>query len=71
MIVFQATIQSEAKRQGLSGYRLAKLAGLPMRTVQDYLAGAHDLAGERVAKLAAALGLELKATKRKRTAKGG
>lgn len=64
-------IQQEARRQERSGYRLAKLTGLPMRTVQDYLSGNHDLAGERVAKLAKALGLELRPAKKTRTAKGG
>lgn len=69
--MFQASIQREAHRQNLSGYRLAKLTGLPMRTIQDYLSGNHDLAGERVAKLASALGLELRLAKKTRPVKGG
>ncbi|GAG37842.1 unnamed protein product, partial [marine sediment metagenome] len=55
---FRKAIQAEAKRQGLSGYRIAKLSGVPMRTVQAYLAEDCDLVGERVAKIAKALGLE-------------
>jgi transcriptional regulator with XRE-family HTH domain len=56
---FQETIQREARRQGLSGYRIAKLADVPMRTVQAYLAGETDLAGRRIEKIAAVLKLEL------------
>lgn len=58
--MFQVTIAQEARRQKLSGYALAKLSGVPMRTVQAYLAGDTDLAGRRIEKLAAALGLELR-----------
>ena len=61
---FHSIITTEARRQGLSGYRLAKLSGIPMRTVQKYLACDSDIAGERVAKLAAALGLELRRKRR-------
>jgi predicted transcriptional regulator len=57
---FRVTIQKEVRRQGLSGYRIAKLSGLPMRTVQAYLAEDCDLAGERVAAIARVLGLELR-----------
>lgn len=57
---FRAIIQAEAKRQNLSGYALAKLSGVPLRTTQRYLADVNDLAGENVALLAAALGLELR-----------
>lgn len=56
---FQETIQHEARRQKLSGYRIGKLSGLPIRTVQAYLAGATDLSGERVEKIAVVLGLRL------------
>ena len=66
---FRSIIQREAERQGLSGYRIAKLAGMPMRTVQAYLAGERDLTGERLAKIAAALGLALHPIRR-RTAAG-
>lgn len=62
---WQQTIAREAERQGLSGYRIAKLAGMPMRTVQGYLAGDTDLAGRRVEKIAAVLGLTLGPVKRK------
>lgn len=62
---FRRIIQSESKRQGLSGYRIAKLSGVPMRTVQLYLAGDCDLVGERIDKIASALGLELRRKKSK------
>lgn len=64
--MFRALIQKETRRQGLSGYALAKLAGLPMRTVQQYLAGDCDLRGESVARVATALGLELRPQRRGR-----
>lgn len=57
---FQEIIRREAKRQGISGYRLARLSGVPMRTVQAYLAGSTDLAGRRIEKIATALGLALR-----------
>lgn len=63
---WQEMIQREADRQGLSGYRIAKLSGVPMRTVQKYLAGDSDLAGSRVEKIAAALGLELVRRRRRK-----
>ncbi len=56
---FQELIRREAKRQGLSGYRISKLSGIPMRTVQAYLAGDSDLAGRRIEKIARVLGLGL------------
>ena len=66
---FRKIIQAEAKRKGLSGYRVAKLSAVPMRTVQSYLAGESDVTGERLAKIAAALGLELR-PKRRQAKKG-
>lgn len=62
---FRKVIQAEAQRQQLSGYRIAKLAGMPMRTVQAYLAGERDLTGERLTKVVAALGLELRPKQRR------
>lgn len=64
---FRSIILKEVERQQLSGYRLAKMADVPMRTVQAYLAGDCDLSGERIAKLANALGLTLRRAKAKRT----
>lgn len=61
---FRKIIQAEVKRQRLSGYRVAKLAGVPMRTVQAYLTEDCDLVGERVAWIATALGLELRLVRR-------
>ena len=57
---FQSLIIKEAKRQGLSGYALARASGVTMRSVQQYLAGTNDMNGERVARVAAVLGLELR-----------
>ncbi|MGD8453222.1 MAG: hypothetical protein PVJ57_15495 [Phycisphaerae bacterium] len=67
---FRETILREVDRQGLSGYRIAKLANMPARTVQAYLAGQCDLMGERVALIAAALDLELRLKHRGRSRKG-
>jgi transcriptional regulator with XRE-family HTH domain len=63
---FQQTIRREAKRQGLSGYAIGKRSGVPIRTVQAYLAGDCDLMGERIAKIAAALGLGLRPTRQRK-----
>jgi len=67
MTSFQTIIVREARRRELSGYALAKLVKgkVSMRAVQDYLSGAHDLAGERVEALAEVLGLELRRRKTK------
>lgn len=65
-MIFRKIIKTEAKRQGLSGYRIAKMSGVPMRTVQAYLAEDCDLIGERVARIAKALGLELRPARRPR-----
>ena len=62
---FRKIIGTEVTRQGLSGYRVAKLSGIPMRTVQAYLAGSRDLTGERLARIVDALGLELRPKRRK------
>lgn len=62
---FRSIIKREVERQGLSGYRIAALAGMPMRSVQAYLSGSRDLTGERLAKIAAVLGLELRPSRRK------
>ncbi|GAF69583.1 unnamed protein product [marine sediment metagenome] len=62
---FREKIRREAKRRGWSGYRLGQESGVPIRTVQQYLRGACDLSGERLAKLCKALGLELKSRRRK------
>lgn len=66
---FQEIIRREAVRQGLSGYRIAKMAGLPLRTAQAYMSGSTDLAGRRIEKIAEALGLELKPKAKAKRAK--
>lgn len=60
MKTFRDIIVNEVQRRGWSGYRLAKQAGLPLRAVQDYLAGNHDILAERYAALCRVLGFELK-----------
>jgi len=69
MSSFRKVIKAEVKRQGLSGYKIAQLTGIPMRSVQDYLSENHDMAGERLSEIARVLGLELH-QKRRRTKKG-
>ena len=66
MMRWQRIIQAEAKKQKLSGYRIAKMCGVPMRTVQAFLAGSSDLSSQRLEKIAEALGLDLCKVRRKR-----
>lgn len=69
---FRTIILREAERQGMSGYAIGKASGEPIRSVQRYLSGENDLKGEKVARIAAALGLQLRAKPtRRRKAKGG
>ena len=68
--MFRGAIERETKRRGWSAYRLGKESGVPIRTVQHYLAGGCDLVGKRIAKLCEALNLEVRPkTKRKRKGK--
>jgi len=67
MKTFQDIIVSEVQRRGWSGYRLAKEAGLPMRAVQNYLAGRVDILAERLQVLCRVLGLELRQAKQSHT----
>ncbi len=64
---FRETIKREAEHQGLSGYRIGKLSGIPIRTVQAYLSGRTDLAGRRIEAIADVLGLELQPVRPTRT----
>jgi transcriptional regulator with XRE-family HTH domain len=66
---FRRIILAEVERQGLSGYRLAAMSGIPMRSVQGYLAGDHDMQGERLARIAKAL--QLGAAPERAKAEGG
>jgi len=63
-MTFHEVIKREAERRGLTGYRIGKLTGVPIRTVQAYLSGSTDLAGRRIERIAAALGLELRPKRR-------
>ena len=57
---FREVIQKELDARGWSGYRLAKAADLPMRTVQAFLAGENEITSGRLAAICAVLGLELR-----------
>ena len=65
---FRKTIQREVKRQGLSGYALAKMAEpiVSMRMIQAYLRGTNDMSGERLAAICNVLGLELRLVRRRK-----
>ena len=69
---FRDIIRREAKRQGLSGYALAKLVApaVSRRMVQAYLAGTYDMTGEKLQAVCEALGLELRGRGRRKQ-KGG
>jgi ribosome-binding protein aMBF1 (putative translation factor) len=56
---FRNTIENEMRRRGWSAYRLAKAAGLSIRTVQAYVAGDLDTSGARIEAMSRALGLQL------------
>ena len=65
---FRKIIRRETKKQGISGYRLAKMVGpevASMRMVQAYLAGEADMTGERLNAICKALNLELRPRRRK------
>ncbi len=64
--MIRETILQTAKARGLSAYRLARMSGVPQRTVQAYYSGERDLTGARLDKLAAALGLELRPVRGRR-----
>ena len=63
---FRETIRREAELRKLSAYRIGKLSGVNIRTVQAYLAGKFDMGGEKLARIADALGLELRPKRRRR-----
>lgn len=67
MKTFRDIIRAQAKQRGLSGYRIGKLSGVPIRTVQAYLAGTTDLSGKYLERICAAIGLALRPTRRRKT----
>lgn len=69
-MTFRETIARETERRGWSAYRLGQESGVPIRTVQQYLAGTCDLVGERIGKLCDAVGLELRHKARGKQRKG-
>ena len=54
-----AAILDEVRHQGISGYRLAKDAGVTLHTVQRFLAGEGSPTIHTVETIAAALGLRI------------
>lgn len=60
MSSFRQIIQEELSRRAWTGYRLGKESGVPIRSVQAYLAGQVDMSGGRLERLCDALGLELR-----------
>ena len=66
MIDFRKEILREAKRQGLSAYALANAAGLPIRGVQAFLSGEHEITCDRLAALMDVLGIKLKRSDRQK-----
>ena len=63
---FRQIIRQATGRYGWSAYRLAKEAGVPIRTVQAYFAEDIDLVGARLQKLCKALGLALGPVRRQK-----
>jgi DNA-binding phage protein len=54
-------LHRRAKQMEMSGYRLAKLTGLPLRTVQRFLAGSVSPTLSTVEVIAKALGMRVSA----------
>jgi ribosome-binding protein aMBF1 (putative translation factor) len=65
-VTFREVIKKALDARGWSGYRLAKEADLPMRTVQAYLAGENEITSGRLAAICSALGLELREARKSR-----
>ena len=57
-------LRNEARRSGLSVLALAKLAGLGYATTHGFLSGSRTISIKSAARLASALGLELRRTRR-------
>jgi len=54
-----AALHQRKKEMGISGYRLAKLSGLPLRTVQRFLAGSGSPTLSTLETIANALGMKI------------
>lgn len=67
MISIRRAVIAEAKRRGLSGYALSKLANVTMRSVQRYLSGEKDIPTAKADKLLSALGFKLQRPGRQTT----
>lgn len=60
---FRALIRERMAALKLTEYALAKNTGLNQPTLNRYLSGANDMAGDKVSLVLAALGLEVVARK--------
>jgi transcriptional regulator with XRE-family HTH domain len=53
-------IKTETSKQGVSVYKLAKLTGLQITQIGNYLKGLNDLQGENIDKVLKALNINFK-----------
>ena len=53
-------IKTEVLKQSISVYKLAKLSGLQITQINNYLKGLNDLQGESIDKLLKALNINFK-----------
>ncbi len=58
-------ITDAMREQDVSSYRLARLSGVPERTVMRFTAGQNELRAKALAKLLDALGMEIRRKKGK------
>ena len=53
-------VKTETSKQGVSVYKLAKLTGLQITQLNNYLKGLNDLQGENIGKLLKVLNINFK-----------
>ena len=58
-LMIREKIKTEAQKQGLSVYKLAKLSGLQITQLNNYLKGKTDLSGSNIEKLFKVLNIGL------------
>ena len=61
----RSIILKEIQKRKMSAYRLAKLTGLPARTLQRFMGGENDLRLEALEKVLDKLGFEVRQRKGK------
>ncbi len=64
-------LRNEARQSGLSVLALAKLAGLGYATTHGFLSGSRSISVGSAARLASALGLELRPVRRRKVKSKG